>query len=141
MQSLPPDYLAEVARQLAFVSAVLGGFAATFLATLLTARPEGRAGAWAIATSALAAVSFIVAVIATTGLAIVLNPHAPARVIAAAAIGRARLCGTLAFIVGLYALLAAIAASGFLRSRRAGRVTTAIAVLGALLATWAVAGF
>lgn len=42
MEPLPGAYVAELARQLAFLSAVLGGFAATFLGMLLSLGLSGR---------------------------------------------------------------------------------------------------
>lgn len=140
MEQLPAEYLAEIARQIAFVSAFLGGFAATFLATLLFARAEHRMAGWAVAWSALSACSFIVAVLALTMLTIGLDPSMPQNVVTESATLRARLIGFLSFLVGMYALLASLGLSGWLRSRRLGRVTTGIAIVAALLATWTVAG-
>jgi hypothetical protein len=140
MQELPPEYLAEIARQIAFVSAFLGGFAATFLGTLLFAPSERRIAAWAISSSAMSACAFIVTVLALSMLVVNLRPDAPAAVVADAGQAvRARIVGFFSFMLGMYSLLASIGLSGWLRSRRLGWLTTMIALVAAILATWTIA--
>lgn len=134
MEHLDPQYLAEVARQIGFVSAVLGGFCAAFLATVIGTKSESRVASWTIGTATLSAVAFVCAVIASTKLVVVLNPAAPKG--AAATAGSARLVFGLSFILGLYSLLAAIALTGWLRSRRVGAITTTIAAVGAIVASF-----
>jgi CBS domain containing-hemolysin-like protein len=134
MEHLDPQYLAEIARQIGFVSAVLAGFCAAFLGTLIGIRSESRAASWTISTATLSAVSFVCAVIASTKLVVVLHPAAPKG--AAAAAGSARIVFALSFILGLYSLLAAIALTGWVRSRRMGIVTTVLALAGAIVASW-----
>jgi hypothetical protein len=141
MRALPPDYLAEIARQLAFLSAFLGGFAATFLATLVVAGSPKRVAGWTILSSAFAAVAFIVSVSASVMMTIVLHPNAPPRITSSSAIENARLASALAFLVGTYAILVTVGLSGWIRSRRAGIATLLIAGLGIWLVTWALAGF
>ena len=139
MRSLPPDYLAELARQLASLSAVLGGFAVAFLGTLLNVGHGRRVVGWAVGGAAVAAAAFAVATIAAVSLVLALHPGA-ARV-AATSVARAR--GTMAasFLLGIYALLAGLGLSGWARSAALGRTTTAAATLGAAVATWALLGF
>ena len=141
MQQLDPVYLMEISRQLAFLGAFLGGFAATFLGTLTISESEGKAALWAIGGATLSSVSFIVAVIAATMLATVLHPKAPAAVAAQDGITAARIASGIAFSVGTYALLFSIGVSGSLHSRTAGRITSVIAVVAAVLVSWAIAGF
>jgi hypothetical protein len=140
VQQLPPEYLAEIARQIGFISAFLGGVAATFVVALIGHRDEGRATSWAIGCAAASCVAFIVAVVATTMLAVTLRPDTPATVAASAALMKGRLLSFLSFALGLYLLLASLGLMGWLRSRRMGRVTTSLAVIGALLVTFAISG-
>src|SRR5437762_14136861 len=112
MQQLAPDYLAEIARQIGFISAFLGGIAATFMVALLVARAESRAAAWALGCSAAACVAFIVAVVATTKLAVTLRPDAPASVANSAALAKGRLLSFGSFMVGTHLLLACVGLSG-----------------------------
>jgi hypothetical protein len=69
------------------------------------------------------------------------HPGAPETVAAGPQMLRARAVGFLGFIPGLYALLAAVGCSGWLKSRAAGIATSVSAGVTALLATWAIAGF
>ena len=132
MQPLAPTYLAEIARQIGFIAAFLGGVSATFMVGLL-ALPSSkeRLAGRAILCAAAASVAFIVAVMATTMLVVALHPDAPAG--AAGHAGRGRAIGLLAFLAGIYLLLTSLALAGFLRSRRTGWATTALAAAGGVL--------
>ncbi len=141
METLPLDYLAEIARQIAFLSAFLGGFAATFLATLLMVDSPRKVAGWAIGAAAFAATLFIVAVIASVMLAVVLQPNVPERVASVASIGHARTVSGAGFILGLYALLLSLGLSGWIRSRGVGIATALAAGLGAVMVTWGLTGF
>lgn len=141
MYELAPGYVAELARQMAFLSAFLGGLAGMFLQLLLPARGPRRVVAVAIGFAAVAGVLFIVALVASTMLTSVLHPEAPAFVGDPASLVRARLVGFLCFILGLYGLLACIGLSGWIRSRAVGWTTSLAAAAGFLLVTWGALGF
>ena len=66
--ALSPAYLAAWATQIGALSAFMGGFASTILVMLLTHDSRRRAVQWAAGLSALSAVAFIVAAVATTTL-------------------------------------------------------------------------
>ena len=139
MIALNPEYLAEIARQLAFVSAFLGGFAATFLATLLFVNSPKKAAGWTIACAAVAASAFIVAVVALIMLVVNLNPGA---VLATeSSLLTARIVGMLSFLTGTFALLTSIGVSGWLRSRKTGLATSISAGIASLFIFWAITGF
>ncbi|HEX8127253.1 MAG TPA: hypothetical protein VF548_16885 [Allosphingosinicella sp.] len=135
MQPLAPTYLAEIARQIGFIAAFLGGVSATFMVGLL-ALPSSkeRIAGRAILCAAAASIAFVVAVMATTMLVVALHPDAPAG--AAEHAGPGRAIGLLAFLAGIYLLLTSLALAGFLRSGRTGWATTALlaAAGGALVA-------
>nr|WP_295370147.1 hypothetical protein [uncultured Sphingosinicella sp.] len=135
MDDLPPAYLAEIGRQIGFISAFLGGIAATFMTALLAMRVPGRIGGWAVVCSAAAAAAFMISVVASTALVNVLNPLAPATVKAAAKISEARMLTFLPFLLGMYLLLACLGLAGWLRSRRTGYVTAGVAGAAMLLVT------
>jgi hypothetical protein len=142
MPPLAPEYLAEIGRQLAGLSAFLGGFAAAFLGTMLTLSSARRVVGWAAGGAAVAAAAFAVAVVAATSLAIALHPLAPAGAASRRAdTAAARGIAGVSFMLGMYALLVTLALSGWVRSRRLGLVTTVAASLAALAATWAIASF
>ncbi len=140
MQPLASSYLVELARQLAFLSAVLGGFAATFLATLVAVDAR-RPAAWVVGLAAAAACGFIVTVVASVAITVVLHPNAPAAVVRSTSVGTARVVSGASFSVGLLALLGAIGLSGWIRSRRVGLATTSTALVGIVLVFWAIGGF
>ena len=141
LQPLSDNYLIELARQLAFLGAFLGGFAATFLATLLIADSSKRIAGWVIGTAATAACGFVVAVIASVMLTTVLHPDAPSNVSSGAAIRVARIVSSLSFGAGVFALLASVGLSGWVRSRQTGIATSIISFVGLALVSWALGGF
>jgi len=133
MHELSPSYLSELATQIGFLSAFLGGIAATMLAMLLQAERRASSDVWAISASALSATSFIVSVIGCTQLIATLHPDAPAMVSNEGAETFARLVAFLAFGVGVYALLAVVALAGWRHSPRAGWITSGTALAGACI--------
>lgn len=137
MEPLANGYLSDIAQQIGATSAFLGGFAATMLATLLALQAKGRAASWSIAASAVAAVAFIASVMGSIKLVALTHPLAPASVSGAIS-GVGRTLGFLPFVVGLFALLLSVGASGFLRSKRMGWGTSLLAALGALMVVWAI---
>lgn len=126
-------YLASAAQQMGSISAFLGGFSATFLATLLMTTRRSRAAGITIGASAVSAVGFIVSVLASTTLAGGLHPDAPAGFNPPEYLNRVQMIMTLAFGVGSMALLLALGASGWVRSRRLGWLTTSVSLVGLLV--------
>jgi hypothetical protein len=131
MDKLAPAYLATLATQIGSLSAFLGGFAATYLATFLALGHASRAASWAIGSAAIAAVGFVIAVIASTMLVAATHPEAPVGAIALA--DSARLAMGLSFMVALVALLVSLGASGWTRSRAMGRLTSGAASVGVVV--------
>lgn len=133
MNPLLPAYLSDIAAQTGGLSAFLGGFAATFLGTLLAIRARGRIGSIAIGCAAVSSIAFIVAVVGSTAVVAGLHPEGPRA--GATNMGGPQVVMTLAFLLGLYALLGAIGLSGWTRSRAAGLSTGIAAAIGVLLVT------
>ncbi len=143
LTDLPPDYVAELHRQAAFVSAVLGGFAAAFVGALLTTDSEKQVGTWAVGFAAASSVLFIVA---TFGSSVVVLDvlrlgitdfdfaNWPASTVSA------KSKADLTYFLGIYTLIVAIGMSGWTRSRATGIVTTAVSAVGFLLLTSVVRG-
>lgn len=141
MYELAPAYLVELARQTAFLSAFLGGFAGILLQMLLPTPGHGRVVATAAGFAAAAGVAFIVALTASTMLTAVLHPDAPAFVADSRGVATARIVSTGMFLLGLYALLASLGLSGWIRSRATGLTTSLCAGVGVVFVTWAMFGF
>lgn len=136
MNDLAPAYLSALATQVGALSAFLGGFAATFLGTLITLERRQKTVGMAIGFAAVASVSFIAAVVSSTLITAVLHPDAPVTPSTSPVVARVVL--GLGFFGGLYTLLASLGLSGWSRSRSTGRTTTVVAALGALVVTWLV---
>jgi len=119
--------LAEFFRQFAFINAILGGFAFSFLGVLLTVDSKHRVVSWVTAITAGAAACFIIATLgATFSAAAAANTGAselPASILAL------QKPMSLIFLGGVLLLLVSLGMSGWLRSRSLGIVTTIIAIL------------
>lgn len=136
MPDVPPDYIAELYRQIAFISAVFGGFAAAFLGTLLASASEQRLGTYAVGFAAAAAVLFIVGTIGSTfTLLDVLRLDIQAFDAATwpGSTLRTKIVADLSSVLGMYALILAVGLSGWTRSRATGQVTAAVAAVGVVL--------
>lgn len=139
-ETLSPAYLTALASQIGFLSAFLGGFAATFVATILQAEKPGRVAGWAMGLAAVAATAFVVAAVASTTLVAGSHPEAPASAALSDGLVRARIVSALGFALGAYLLLGAIGCSGWLRSRAVGWTTTIAAGLAGVFVTLSIGG-
>jgi hypothetical protein len=126
------EYMAELARQIGFVSAFLGGVAAAFPATLVTLQSPRRIVGRTIVCAAATAIAFVVAVLGSFAWLALLHPGAPKA--AQGAMREAQLLAALPFSVGILLLMATIGMAGWIRSKQTGRATTFLAVIGAILA-------
>jgi hypothetical protein len=136
MVELAPGYIVDLATQVGFLSAFLGGFAATLFGVLLTNDKRSRAVFAAIVLAAGSGIAFVVAVTATTQIVSTAHPEAPA-MMARQSVATARVLMTVGFGLGVCGLLACIGAAGWIRSRATGIATTLLAVLGAVGVTLA----
>lgn len=139
MTELPPDYLAQIGQQLATLSAFLAGFAIAFIGVVLTVPKPNPTAGWVAGSAAIAAASFALSVVASTMIALVLHPAAPATIKQTAHLQSARIVVGLGFIIGVYSLVTSLGLSGWIRSRALGWLTTSVAVVAASLITWLIA--
>ena len=128
MLELSADYILAVAEQLSFVSAFLGGLSATILFTLVVFISPQKSVSWIVSFSALAACSLLIAVVAAWRLSILLHPSLPfpAETALIKVLWHGMLTG---YVLGFLSLLISIGLAGWLRSKRAGMITSAIALL------------
>lgn len=119
--------MTQLFGQPSFVSAVLAGFAFTFVAGLLSSPSTSRAFPWVFAGSLTAALSLMVAAVGSVlaGLAVEGKSLTPAQSQELLALI------SQAFLVGIFSLVFASGCSGWLRSRRLGLISIALAVVGA----------
>lgn len=140
MQTLSDNYLIDLANQLAFLSAFLGGFAATLLVTVLVSNSQRKIVNWLIGATAASACFFIIAVISFVMLSVMVHPDTP-NPSSVEIINAARIVSILSFIFGIFALLASIGLSGWIHSKQVGKITTIIASITLLIVMWAITGF
>ena len=131
MAELNPRYIVAVAEQLSFVSAFLGGISATILVTIVVFTSKKRSVNWIVSSSALAACSLLVAVVASWRLTILLHPEMPFQV-NTGIIGVLWNSMLIGYVIGFLSLLASIGLSGWLRSKRDGIITTTIATVSVI---------
>ena len=130
---MKPEFTSEIVKQIASMSAILGGFAATFLGVLLQSSDSRRHVGWAAGSAAIAAASFIIAVIAGTLLGLVLNPEAPQGFATPSFNPWATRVLFVSFAIGIYANLLSLGLSGWIRSRTLGIVTSVAAIIAAVI--------
>ena len=133
MQPNEANFIGEIARQLASVSAFLGGFAATFLGILLQSQSSRRHVGWAAGAAAVASASFMIAVIAGTLVGLALNPGAPENFATPQFLPWARRILMFSFALGIYANLLSLGLSGWIRSRSLGLVTSTAALISGVI--------
>lgn len=128
MKELDPGYMIAVAEQLSFVSAFLGGISATILVTIVVFTSEKSSVKWIISSSALAACSLLIAVVASWRLLIILHPEFPMTVDQSlvSVLWFGMLMG---YSLGFLSLISSIGLSGWIRSKRDGIITTTIAII------------
>ena len=129
---LEPGQLAEVYRAFSSICAVLGGFSIAFLVIMVTAAPDRRVASWATGFSVVAVACFLPASLNTFLASIVAGTATTAQDLGADVRG---VTGTsaLLLIVGVFALLASLGLTGWVRSRQVGVLSTVAAVLAALV--------
>lgn len=132
-----PELLAELFRQLAFISALVGGFAFTFVGVLLIAPAQRRVVSWTTGISMAASAGLVVCALGwSLGASMVMVGASMAGSADASALSiglrNMHLRLSLTFIIGIFLFLASLGLSGWIRSRVLGVISTSIAVLAAI---------
>jgi hypothetical protein len=130
-----PEAAAEIQNQLAFVSAVLGGFSIALAIGLLQLPGGRRVTTWATGLAITSATALLVATVAGTFGAIWIaerpdlgpSPDTPPAVLTAF-----RWAGQ-AFMLGICLLLSSLGLSGWIRSRPLGWTTSVTSALAGVL--------
>jgi lysylphosphatidylglycerol synthetase-like protein (DUF2156 family) len=133
MQPGSDEFLAEMGRQIAFLSAFLGGFAATFLGILLQSPNSRRHVGWAAGAAAVASASFIVAVVSGTMMGLLSHPGAPPDSPKPSSVPQTNAVIFITFAIGILSILLSLGLSGWIRSRQLGIVTSVAAFLCAVI--------
>ena len=132
-----PEALADLFRQLAFVCALIGGFAFAFLGVLLTVPSRSRVVEWTAGTAMATVACLLVSVIGRTLMGSQLITPRPSATIAEESgfpvvMKQLHPRLSLLFIFGTFLFLASLGLSGWIRSRSLGIVSTVIALLAAV---------
>jgi hypothetical protein len=136
MTEINPSYIVAVAEQLAFVCAFLGGVSITILVTIVVFTSQKKSVSWIVTSSAVAACSLLIAVIASWRLIILTHPELPTAVDDSVVklLWASMLSG---YSIGFLSLLVSIGLSGWLRSKKTGIITSSIAFLAVLFFVFA----
>lgn len=116
----------ELFRQLAFINALLGGFAITFLSVLLTASSRHRVVNWMAGVTMAAAACFVLSALGATFSAVIASQVGADPLPDEVAALRRPL--SLLFLCGTGLLFVTLGMSGWMRSRRLGIWTAGVAV-------------
>lgn len=132
-----PEALADLFRQLAFVCALIGGFAFAFLGVLLTVPSRSRVVEWTAGMAMATVACLLVCVIGWTLMGSQLVTPRPTATIVEESSFPATMKQlhprlSLLFILGTFLFLASLGLSGWVRSRTLGIVSTVIALLAAV---------
>jgi len=130
-----PEAAAEIQNQLAFVSAVLGGFSIALAIGLLQFSQDRKVTTWATGLAIMSSIALLVATVAGTFGAIWLaerpdlgrSPDMPSALLTAFR------WAVQALMLGIYLLLASLGLSGWIRSRPLGWTTSVASALAGIL--------
>jgi hypothetical protein len=129
---MTPEMMIEVFRQLAFISAVIGGFIFGFIAVFLTASSRKRAAGWTAVLALASAVGFLICVLGWTLGVPVLHMviSAPQNGSLAALSdplpGLHRLLSGI-FVFSMFLFIISLGISGWVRSRTVGIASCSLA--------------
>lgn len=122
------NLLIDRTEQLILLSAFLGGFSATFLAAILTIEVKKNITDWIVCISAASSCCFIVA--AVTNIALVNGLQIEAEM---QTLNNLKIISALGMISGIFALLASIGLSGWIRSRKIGLITSCFSIIAVVI--------
>lgn len=128
----------ELFRQMAFITAILGGFAITFLSVLLTAPATHRLVNWIVGATTAAATCFVLSALGSTFSAVIASNSGDSLPSDVEALHEPL---SLLFLAGTVLLFAVLGMSGWIRSRSLGISTTVIAALGLIGGAFIIAPF
>lgn len=131
--------MAPFFSQMAFISAVLGGFSFVFLGALLTIDSSKRLWEWNMAATALAAIAFIISALGATFTAAAASVSEDGVLPEKLAVLARPI--SLWFLLGIAMLFVSLGLSGWVRSRSTGIITTCVAIVGAIGAAFMMAPF
>src|ERR1043165_3995350 len=126
------EIMAELFRQLAFISALIGGFSLTFLVQLLVAHRERRITDWTIGFSIAATAGLILCAVGwTLGAVAIIDPAQAETMRASGTLNHLHMRLSAGFVLSLLLFLVSLGLCGWIRSRVMGIVSSTIALAAA----------
>ena len=132
MIELPLEYWNKLASQQIFISAFLGGFSLTIIASLLVREISGIYKKRIFKTAIISAASFLICLFASTNMLMMTTPGFPVEV-GDRELMLPRLISGITFFIGIISLVVIISLAGWTQSKSMGRFTTVIGILTLIL--------
>lgn len=129
---LPLEYWNRLAGQQIFISAFLGGFSLTIIASLLVRDISGRYKKRIFKAAIISAASFLICLFASNNMLMMTTPGFPVEV-SDNELMLPRLIGGMSFFVGIVSLIVIISLAGWTQSKGMGRFTTIVGILTLIL--------
>lgn len=132
MTELSLEYWNQLSSQLIFISALLGGFTLTVLATLLNFKTTERISNALFKTTIIAAVSFLITIYAMTKIMMMTTKGYPLE-FSGSEIIFSRSIGSITFLLGTLCLFLIVALAGWAKSKKIGMFATIVGIIGLIL--------
>lgn len=132
MSELSLEYWNQLASQLIFISALLGGFTLTVMTSLLGFKTKSRVSKALFRATVIAAISFLVTIYAMTKIMMMTTKGYPLE-FDESEILFPRSIGSITFLIGTFCLFIIVALAGWVKSKSLGLFATIVAVLSLIL--------
>lgn len=132
MTEITFEYWNKLANQIILISSLLGGFSIAVIANLLVSDVNTRLLRNIMIVSTLAASFFLITVFAMTKILMITTNGYPMKV-TGNDLMLPRIVGVISFLIGIVSIIAMISLAGWTKSKKMGRVTTAIGILSLIL--------
>ncbi len=132
MTEITFEYWNKFAEQIILISSLLGGFSIAVIANLLVSEMNTRLSNNIMIAATLAASFFLVTVFAMTKLLMMTTDGYPMKV-SGGDLMLPRIAGVISFYLGIISLITMISLAGWTKSKKMGRITTAIGILTLIL--------
>ncbi|MEO0896780.1 MAG: hypothetical protein AAFY71_10305 [Bacteroidota bacterium] len=132
MVELPLQYTNELASQIIFISALLGGFSLAVLSSQINLNQENKFRTNMFRSSAIAACLFLISIFSMTKILMMTTEGFPFPV-TDANLSSAKIIGILCFVGGIASLIVLISLSGWVKSPKMGRFTTILGIITFIL--------
>lgn len=132
MTNMPIEYLNALANQFVLIAVFLGGFSATLLGTIISSDHDTKFSKAIIISSSFAALSFVMSVMAMTGLLLQTAEGYPLEILQDK-LNQLRLVGAIAFFLGMIGFMISIGLSGWLKSKTLGIITSIFALIAFII--------